>query len=192
MNNYEIINLNEWKRKVHFQVFRDYIEPSYCITFELDITEFLKKIKNRYSFTFSMIYVVSKCANEIEEFRYRFLNGVVVLFDKIDTAFTFLDNDTELFKVVNVKMTDTLDEYNALALNTVLSQKEYFTGPLGIDVFQFSPFPWFPILIFPIPFQEKRTIQRHFSIGESILKETAELFFRFQYRRIIRLLTVFT
>ena len=30
MNNYEIINLNEWKRKVHFQVFRDYIEPSYC------------------------------------------------------------------------------------------------------------------------------------------------------------------
>lgn len=142
MNNYEIINLNEWKRKVHFQVFRDYIEPSYCVTFELDITEFLKKIKNRYSFTFSMIYVVSKYANEIEEFRYRFLNGVVVLFDKIDTAFTFLDNDTELFKVVNVKMTDTLDEYNALALNTVLSQKEYFTGPLGIDVFQFSPFPW--------------------------------------------------
>ena len=51
MNNYEIINLNEWKRKVHFQVFRDYIEPSYCITFELDITEFLKKIKNRYSLT---------------------------------------------------------------------------------------------------------------------------------------------
>ena len=73
-----------------------------------------------------MIYVVSKCANEIEEFRYRFLNGVVVLFDKIDTAFTFLDNDTELFKVVNVKMTDTLDEYNALALNTVLSQKRIF------------------------------------------------------------------
>ncbi len=34
MNNYEIINLNEWKRKVHFQVFRDYIEPSYCITNE--------------------------------------------------------------------------------------------------------------------------------------------------------------
>ena len=117
-----------------------------------------------------MIYVVSKCANEIEEFRYRFLNGVVVLFDKIDTAFTFLDNDTELFKVVNVKMTDTLDEYNALALNTVLSQKEYFTGPLGIDVFQFSPFLGFPTLIFPIPFQEKRTIQRHFSIGESIFE----------------------
>lgn len=139
-----------------------------------------------------MIYVVSKCANEIEEFRYRFLNGVVVLFDKIDTAFTFLDNDTELFKVVNVKMTDTLDEYNALALNTVLSQKEYFTGPLGIDVFQFSPFPWISYTHISHTVSGKRTIQRHFSIGESILKETAELFFRFQYRRIIRLLTVFT
>ena len=182
MNNYEIINLNEWKRKVHFQVFRDYIEPSYCITFELDITEFLKKIKNRYSFTFSMIYVVSKCANEIEEFRYRFLNGVVVLFDKIDTAFTFLDNDTELFKVVNVKMTDTLFCRRKNILQ-VRSELMFFSFRLSLG---------FPTLIFPIPFQEKRTIQRHFSIGESILKETAELFFRFQYRRIIRLLTVFT
>ena len=142
MNNYEIINLNEWKRKVHFQVFRDYIEPSYCITFELDITEFLKKIKNRYSFTFSMIYVVSKCANEIEEFRYRFLNGVVVLFDKIDTAFTYLDQDTELFKVVNVPMQDIMEDYVELAARTAREQKEYFTGPLGNDVFQFSPMPW--------------------------------------------------
>lgn len=142
MNNYKIINLSKWKRRVHYQVFRDCLEPSYCITFELDITEFIKKVKNKYSFTFSFIYAVSKCANEIEEFRYRFLNGDVVLFDRIDTAFTFLDKETELFKVVNVKMTDTLDEYAVLARETALSQKEYFTAPLGIDIFQFSSLPW--------------------------------------------------
>jgi len=33
------------------------------------------------------------------------------LFDRINTAFTYLNKDTELFKVVNVEMTDTLEEY---------------------------------------------------------------------------------
>lgn len=47
MNNYKIINFGEWKRRVHFQLFRDCLESSYCITFELDITEFIKKIMGR-------------------------------------------------------------------------------------------------------------------------------------------------
>lgn len=90
----------------------------------------------------AMIYAVSKCANEIEEFRYRFLDGKVVLFDRIDTAFTYLNKETELFKVVNVPMCDSMEEYVSLALKTAEKQKEYFTGPLGNDVFQFSPMPW--------------------------------------------------
>ena len=88
------------------------------------------------------MYAVCKCANEVEAFRYRFLNGRVVLFDHIDTAFTYLNKDTELFKVVNVEMTDTLEEYVTLASETEQAQKDYFTAPLGNDVFQFSAFPW--------------------------------------------------
>lgn len=45
-----------------------------------------------------MIYAVAKCAGEIEKFHYRFLDGKSVLFDRIDTAFTCLDEKTELFK----------------------------------------------------------------------------------------------
>ncbi len=64
------------------------------------------------------------------------------MFDKIDTAFSYLNKDTELFKVVNVPMQDTMKEYVELALKTAEEQKEYFTGPLGNDVFQCSPMPW--------------------------------------------------
>jgi len=53
-----------------------------------------------------------------------------------------LNKDTELFKVVNVPMQDTMKEYVELAEQTVEEQKEYFTGPLGNDVFQCSPMPW--------------------------------------------------
>lgn len=89
-----------------------------------------------------MVYAVCKCANEIEEFRYRFLDGNIVLFDKIDTAFTYLNTDSELFKVVNVPIKDDIEEYVRLAEKTAREQKEYFTGPLGNDVFQCSPMPW--------------------------------------------------
>ncbi len=142
-NHYTEIDEKTWKRAMHCMVFRNSVEPAFCVTFELDITNFLPKVKEKnYSFTMAMIYAVSKCANEIEEFRYRFLDGKVVLFDRIDTAFTYLNKETELFKVVNVPMCDSMEEYVSLALKTAEKQKEYFTGPLGNDVFQFSPMPW--------------------------------------------------
>jgi chloramphenicol O-acetyltransferase type B len=142
-NNYKVIDEKNWKRALHCQVFRNCIEPSYCVTFELDISNFLSKVREmKCSFTMALIFVVSKCANEIEEFRYRFVDGHVVLYDRIDTSFTYINKETGLFKVVNVEMKDTLEEYVAIATETAEKQTEYFTGPLGNDVFQFSPLPW--------------------------------------------------
>ena len=137
------IDLADWERTVHYQIFRNYVQPQYCVTFELDITHFLKIIKERnYSFTFSMVFAVSKCANQIREFRYRLVDGNPVIFDQIHTAFTYLNKDTGLFKVVNVEMTNTLEEYVAMAAKKELEQKEYFTAPLENNIFQFSAFPW--------------------------------------------------
>ena len=142
-NTYQIIDEKTWKRTMHCMVFRNSVEPAFCVTFEVDITKFLKLIKEqKYSFTLAMVYAVCKCANAIEEFRYRFLDGNVVLYDKIGTAFTYLNKETELFKVVNVPMQDTLDEYIKIATKIAEEQKEYFTDPLGNDVFQCSPMPW--------------------------------------------------
>lgn len=142
-NQFVRIDEKNWKRAMHCQVFRNSVEPAFCVTFELDITNFLNKIREKkYSFTFALVYSVSVCANQIEEFRYRFLDGDVVLYDRIDTAFTYLNQDTELFKVVNVPLTESLEEYIILAAKTAEEQQTYFTGPLGNDVYQFSPMPW--------------------------------------------------
>lgn len=140
---YQIINEKTWERAMHCMIFRNSVEPSFCVTFEVDITNFLHKIKEqKLSFTIAMVYAVCKCANGIEAFRYRFLDGKIVLFNKINTAFTYLNPDTELFKVVNVPMRDDIREYVAEAVKAAAGQKEYFTGPLGNDVFQCSPMPW--------------------------------------------------
>ena len=136
-NSYQIIDEKTWPREMHCMVFRNSIEPAFCVTFEADITNFRRVVKESgLSFTLAMVYAVCKCANEVEAFRYRFVDGNVVLFDRINTAFTYLNKGTDLFKVVNVPMIDGLKEYCKLASKTAEEQKEYFTGSLGNDVFQ--------------------------------------------------------
>lgn len=143
MNSFTVIDENNWKRREHCAVFRNYVEPSFCMTVELDVTEFLATLRDEgYSFTMSMIWLVSKCANEIEEFRYRFLSENVVLFDRIDTSFAYMDEGDDLFKVVNVPFRDSMREYVTEATRIAKGQRGYFVSPPSIDVFQFSPIPW--------------------------------------------------
>ena len=142
-NRYEVIDESTWERATHCMVFRNSIEPAFCVTFEADITKFKNKVKEEgLSFTLAMVYAICKCANEVEALRYRFLDGKVVLYERIDTAFTYLNKETKLFKVVNVPFIDNLSQYVALASKTAEEQQDYFTAPLGNDVFQCSPMPW--------------------------------------------------
>ena len=142
-NSYRIINEATWERAMHCMVFRNSVEPAFCVTFEADVTELKKYVKdNNISFTLAMVYAVCRCANQIEAFRYRFVDGKIVLFDNIDTAFTYLNKKTNLFKVVNVPMVGDLKKYCINAKKIADEQEEYFMGSLGNDVFQCSPMPW--------------------------------------------------
>lgn len=143
VSNFQIIDESSWERAMHCTVFRNSIEPSFCVTFEADITGFKNKVKEQgLSFTLAMVHAICKTANEIEAFRYRFQDGKIVLFDHIDTAFTYLNPETDLFKVINVPFKDDMQEYVKLAKKTADEQKAYFTGPLANNVFQCSPMPW--------------------------------------------------
>ena len=142
-NHYQIIDETTWNRAAHCAVFRNCVEPAFCVTFEADITGFRNKMKSQgLSFTLAMVYAMCKCANEIENFRYRFLDGNVVLYDRIDTAFTYLDAETELFKFVNVPMCDNIEEYVSLGAKISAEQKQYFAGEPRNDIFMCSAMPW--------------------------------------------------
>ena len=67
-------------------VFRNSVEPAFCVTFEADIINFKRKVKEQgLSFIATMVYAVCRCANQVEVFRYRFLDGPIVLYDFIIT-----------------------------------------------------------------------------------------------------------
>lgn len=139
----KFIDVSTWDRAMHCEVFRNSVQPQYCVTFDLDITNFLAKIKKKnVSFTFSFVYAVTKCANEIEAFRCRFVEGKPAVFETINTSFTYLNKNTGLFKVVNVPMQEKMEDYVELAKKTEENQTVYFTGPMVNDIYQFSSFPW--------------------------------------------------
>ena len=72
----QFIDVSTWERAMHCEIFKNSVQPQYCVTFDVDVTNFLSKIRKRgYSFTFSFVYAVTKCANEIEAFRCRFVDG---------------------------------------------------------------------------------------------------------------------
>ena len=65
-NSYRIINEATWERAMHCMVFRNSVEPAFCVTFEADVTELKKYVKdNNISFTLAMVYAVCRCANQI-------------------------------------------------------------------------------------------------------------------------------
>ncbi len=142
-NTYRTVDLSCWKRSVHCQVFRHAVQPRYCVGYDVDVTHFKSVVRERgLSFSLAFVFAVARCANAIEEFRYRFLDGEVVLYEAIDTSFTWLDRDTELFKFVSAPMRDSMEAYVRLASATARAQKEYFAGPPENDVFVFSALPW--------------------------------------------------
>jgi len=142
-NKYKVVEMEKWKRKEYFEIYKKASLPQYCVSFDIDVTHFREAVsENGWSFSLAFIYAVAKCANQIEEFRYRFKDGKAVLYESADTSFTWLDKETELFKVINVPMQPTITEYISIASDTAALQKMPFTGPVPDDVYQFSGLPW--------------------------------------------------
>ena len=63
-NKYKVIDEKTWNRAMHCMIFRNSVEPAFCVTFEADITRFKRVVKEQgVSFTLAMVYAVCKCAN---------------------------------------------------------------------------------------------------------------------------------
>ncbi len=91
-NSYQIIDEKIWERAMHCAVFRNSVEPAFCVTFTADITNFKRMVKEEgLSFTMAMVYAVCRCANDIEAFRYRFVDGKVLIPVSVQAHHSFVD-----------------------------------------------------------------------------------------------------
>ena len=96
--------MENWPRKQHFDFFNNFDYPHFNITLDLDITRVYNYIKeNEISFFKTMVYFVTKTANNIKEFRYRVINNnQVVEFEEINPSFTIMSEEN-VFSFCNSK-----------------------------------------------------------------------------------------
>ena len=95
---YEKIDINTWDRRDHYAHFKRMKTPHYMLSANIDVSRLLEYKKERsLSFYLSLIYLVTKTLNSIENFHLRILNGEVVRYDRIETNFTHIRPGEELF-----------------------------------------------------------------------------------------------
>lgn len=113
------IDIENWKRKDHYNYFKQFDYPHFNICANLDITRFYKYVKgNNLPFFVSLLYTSTKTANSVKEFRYRIREDVVIEHESVDPSFTVM-TEGEVFSFCAVKFTDRFNTFKTAALKEI-------------------------------------------------------------------------
>ena len=91
---YHEINIENWKRKAAYAFFKDFDDPFFNITANLDVTN-LYQFSKKYNLSFflSNLHCALETVNEIPEFKRRMLDGKVVDYEEVNVGSTILHDD---------------------------------------------------------------------------------------------------
>lgn len=141
------LDINNWKRKEHFEFFSNYDEPYFGIASELDCTKAFNFVKdNKISFFAYYLHKAIIAANHIEEFKYRLIKKDIVIFDEIHAATTIGRKD-ETFAFTFVTYNEDFIQFNK-SLKKEIEEVQNCSGlrlndnGLRKDVVHFSTIPW--------------------------------------------------
>ena len=89
MKDYIKIDMATYNRAEHFALFHDCAYPYVGVTVDVDITDFLARVKAKgYPLFMSIMWCAAKAANSIPEFRRRLLDGEIIEFPSCVTNHT--------------------------------------------------------------------------------------------------------
>jgi chloramphenicol O-acetyltransferase type A len=85
------IDLETWSRREHYKIYSGFDHPHFGMTANLDVTKFQPLVKQfGYSTTVAIVYLITRTANALPEFRYRIRAGVVVEHEIVHPSTTIL------------------------------------------------------------------------------------------------------
>ena len=121
------IDLATWRRREHFNMFSRADLPHYNICADVDATAWKHYTKQQnLSFYYSMVWLSTYTANQIEEFRYRIRGSKVVLHEQVHPSFTDITKPDDLFKIVNVNMQADIRQFVKKCAEKSAQQTCYF------------------------------------------------------------------
>jgi chloramphenicol O-acetyltransferase type A len=142
---YAILDIEKWSRRTTYEFFKDYEDPFFNFTANIDVTLLYRFCKsNGLSFSLAALYYSLVTANEIREFRIRLVDGRLVEFDRIHGTQTIL-NDDETFSFAFFEMKDDVFEFNSAGKAAVEKYKALKTFDVEADrqdLIYYSVIPW--------------------------------------------------
>lgn len=110
------ITFNNLHRQKHFDFFRRMDQPHFSLVANVDITSFLAAIQpNSLPFTISMVYILSRAANELPTFRWRIRGESIVEHDSVQPSFTVPTEVSEVFSFCTVNYHSEAEQFRAFA-----------------------------------------------------------------------------
>ena len=145
-NPYKKFNVSKWNRKEAFAFFKEYDDPFFNVTTQLEVTSLYHYCqKNKISFFLASLYYTLKIANQIPEFRLRFKKEEVVIYDRIDAGATILNEDGETFSFCYLDFLESLEDFLKEGTKRVEAQKKKGTlkeKKSKLNLIYFSSLPW--------------------------------------------------
>lgn len=139
------IDIRNWERRKIYNFFKDYEEPYYGITKELECSAALKFAKEKgISFFLYYLYLTLKAVNQTEAFKYRIEGDELFLYDVIDGSAT-IDRDDGTFGFSQIPYFEDLDLFLERATEEVIevrTSNRLIRTEKGENVIHFSALPW--------------------------------------------------
>lgn len=141
----EEINIETWKRRNQFKFFKDFDEPFWGITVELDCTRAYEKSKAKdHSFYLYYLHQSILAVNRVEAFRYRMEGDAVYLYDTVGASATVMrDNGTFGFSYIGFH--ESFSDFVIAAnkeIERVKSNDDLIPGSASENVVHYSSLPW--------------------------------------------------
>jgi len=139
------IDLATWKRKEHFEVFKNFDEPLFGITVKVECTQaYLTAKVLGFPFSLYYLYLSLKAANEIEEFRYRIEDDKVFCYDTVGAGPTIFRED-ETYGCGYMEYYEDMGEFMKQAgieVERVKAERGLKFPISGENIIHYSTLPW--------------------------------------------------
>jgi chloramphenicol O-acetyltransferase type A len=161
------IRIDQWERKDLFRFFKDFDEPYYGISTDLECTAAYAFAKAKgISFFLYYLYLVLKAVNRTEAFKYRIEGEDLFCYEKIDGSAT-IDRPDGTFGFSYMPYKEDLEEFLDRAVREVervRAERRLISNDFGQNIIHFSAIPWIRFTSVSHP--------RHYGLRDSIPKIT--------------------
>ena len=141
------IEIETWERRENYLFFREFANPYYTVTAQVDVTRAYARAKEAgIRFSHFTIYASLRAANAVEALRYRQIDGRVWLFDRIRLNTPVALPDGSFVSVV-VPCTDTLHQFVEAMQDAIrratAGEGDAYGADTQKDTFVISVNPWY-------------------------------------------------